>query len=64
MTTFAFVEQEGGFVPTHLNTIKKDDVYYLVIDGERGQIHYALSDAIADDSAEEGWRIEGALYEW
>lgn len=63
MTTIAFIENEQGFVPAHVNQIKKDDVYYLIIDGERGQIHYAISDAIADPTKEEGWRVEGNIYD-
>jgi hypothetical protein len=63
MTTIAFIENEQGFAPSHIKNIKKKDVYYLVIDGVRGQIHHARSDAIVDTSQEEGWRVEGVLYE-
>ena len=63
MSTIAFIEHEQGFIPCHLKDIKKDKVYYLVIDGVRGQIHHATQDAIADISKPEGWRIEGILYE-
>jgi len=63
MTTIVFIEKDQGFIPGHLKDIKKDTVYFLVVDGKRGQIHYALNDAIPDESVEEGWRVEGALYE-
>lgn len=63
MTTIVFIEKDQGFIPGHIKDIKKDNVYYLVVDGERGQIHHALCDAVEDSSVEDGWRIEGVLYE-
>ena len=63
MTTIVFIEKDQGFIPGHICDIKKDNVYYLVVDGERGKIHHAFNDAIEDPSVEEGWRIEGVLYE-
>ena len=63
MATIAFIENEQGFAPAHVKDVKKENVYYLVIDGERGQIHHATSDAIPDISKEEGWRVEGKVYE-
>lgn len=63
MTTIAFIENEYGFVPAHVKDVKKEDVYYLIIDGVRGQVHQATSDAIADLGKQEGWRVEGEVYE-
>ena len=63
MTTIAFIENEQGFAPAHVKDVKKEDVYYLIIDGVRGQVHQATSDAMRDASQEEGWRVEGEVYE-
>ena len=63
MTTVVFIEKDQGFIPGHLKDIKQDMVYYLVTDGVRGQIHYALNDAVEDTSVEEGWHVEGVLYD-
>jgi len=63
MTTLAFIEREQGFVPCHIKEIKKDNVYYLVINGKRGQVHQAISDAVEDARLDAGWRVDGVLYE-
>lgn len=63
MTTIVFIEKDQGFIPGHIKDIKKDNVYFLVVDGARGAIHHATADAIEDSSQKEGWRVEGVLYE-
>jgi hypothetical protein len=64
MATYAFIELERGFVAFPLKDIKKDDVYFLMIDNEPQPIHRATRDAFIDRSCDEGWAVEGVPYEY
>lgn len=56
--TLAFIKSDDTFIPSHVNEIKKGDIYYLVVGGIPTKNHFtANEDAHSDNQG--NWSLLG-----
>ena len=56
--TIAFIKRGDSFIPSHISDIKKDDTYYLVVNGFADKVVRVAT----DDSYMSGdrWEVSGS----